>query len=134
MIAPSPILLFDGVCNLCNRLVIFIIRRDKKNRIRFAPLQSPVGKSFLEKHNITGEDINSIVYIEGDNYLLKSSAILHLLKILGGGWNLIYGLIIIPKFFRDFLYDIIARNRYWFFGKSDSCMISSPGFVDRFLS
>ena len=129
----SPILLFDGVCNLCNRLVIFLIRRDKKARIKFAPLQSQTGELYLEKNNLAIDEINSIVYIEGENLFLKSSAILHLFKVLGGVWSMIYLLSIIPKFIRDFFYDSVAKSRYRIFGKADACMVPSAEFADRFL-
>jgi predicted DCC family thiol-disulfide oxidoreductase YuxK len=128
-----PILLFDGVCNLCNRLVIFIIRRDNKARIKFSALQSPGGLSLLQERGLSAEGINSIVFIEGDRYFLKSSAVLHLLKALGGGWSIMYGLIIIPYFIRDFFYNLIAKYRYRIFGISDNCMIPGPEIEDRFL-
>lgn len=133
MTKSSPTLLFDGVCNLCNRVVIFIIRKDKKAKIKFAPLQSPAGEFYLKKHNLSIDVIDSIVYMKEDRLLLKSSAVLHLFKDLGDGWSLIYGLIIMPKFLRDYLYDIIARRRYSIFGKTEKCMVPSPDLADRFI-
>jgi len=130
----GPILLFDGVCNLCNRLVIFIIRRDKEAKIKFAALQSETGKYFLKKCNLSGESIDSIVYIEGTGCFLKSSAVLHLLKSIGGAWSLLQGFIVIPKFIRDFFYDLIAKNRYRIFGKTDTCLVPSQDIAERFLS
>lgn len=132
MIPPGPVLLFDGVCKLCNRLVIFIIRRDKDAKIKFAPLQSPSGVSLLKKTGLSYHDIDSMVFIEGENFFLKSSAILHLFKVLGGGWRLFYGFIIIPEFIRDFFYNIVARHRYRIFGKRETCMIPAPDAEDRF--
>ena len=129
----GPILLFDGVCNLCNRLVIFIIRRDKDARIKFAALQSETGKNFLMQCNLSGESIDSIVYIEGTSCFLKSSAVLHLLKSIGGAWSLLHGFIVIPKFIRDFFYDLVAKNRYRIFGRSEKCMIPSAEIIERFL-
>jgi len=129
----GPILLFDGICKLCNRLVIFVIRRDKDAKIKFTPLQSASGMSLLKKTGLSVHDINSIVFIEGENLFLKSSAVLHIFKALGGGWRLFYGFIIIPKFIRDFLYNIVARHRYRIFGKRETCMIPSPDIEKRFL-
>lgn len=129
----GPILLFDGVCNLCNKLVIFIIHRDSKAKIKFSPLQSPEGLSLLQRRNYSADGINSIVFIEGNRYYLKSSAVLHILKALGGGWSIMYGLIIIPYFIRDFFYDLIAKNRYRIFGISEKCMIPTAEIEDRFL-
>jgi len=129
----GPILLFDGICKLCNRLVIFVIRRDKDAKIKFTPLQSASGMSLLKKTGLSVHDINSIVFIEGENLFLKSSAVLHIFKALGCGWRLFYGFIIIPKFIRDFLYNIVARHRYRIFGKRETCMIPSPDIEKRFL-
>lgn len=129
----GPVLLFDGVCNLCNKLVIFIIRKDRLAKIRFAALQSETGKEILKAHNLPDKDIDSVVYISGHTIFLKSSAVLHLLKDVGNGWNLFFGLIIIPRFIRDFFYDLIARTRYRIFGKKSVCMMPSPEIADRFI-
>ncbi len=129
----GPILLFDGVCNLCNKLVIFIIRRDYRAKIRFSPLQSPAGSSMLHTGGLSAENINSIVFIEGTSYFMKSAAVLHIFKVLGGGWNILFGLIIIPEFIRDFFYDLISKNRYRIFGRTEKCMIPSAEIIERFL-
>lgn len=133
MTEQGPILLFDGICNLCNKLVIFIIRRDKKAKIRFSPLQSPEAASLLKPGSFSVVNMKSIVFIEGTSHTLKSSAILHIFKVLGGGWSILYGLIIIPEFIRDYFYDLIAKNRYRIFGRSENCMIPSDEISDRFL-
>jgi predicted DCC family thiol-disulfide oxidoreductase YuxK len=112
---------------------MFIIRIDRRAKIRFAVLQSESGKSLLEAHNLSEKDINSVVYITNRAIFLKSSAVLHLIKDIGKGWNLFFGLIIIPRFIRDFFYDLIARNRYHIFGKKEVCMRPSPDLVNRFL-
>lgn len=130
----GSILLFDGVCKLCNRLVIFIINRDRHAKIRFAPLQSPSGIVILKKTGLSVYEINSIVFIEGESFFLKSSAVLHIFKTLGGGWRLFYGFIIIPKFIRDYFYNIIARHRYRIFGKRETCMVPVSDIEQRFLS
>jgi predicted DCC family thiol-disulfide oxidoreductase YuxK len=129
----NPILLFDGICNLCNKLVFFIIHQDKKAKIRFSPLQSPEASSLLLRRGLSAASINSMVFIDGDKYFLKSSAVLHLLKIIGGGWSLVYGFIILPEFIRDFFYDVISKSRYRIFGRSDKCMTPSAEIKERFL-
>jgi predicted DCC family thiol-disulfide oxidoreductase YuxK len=129
----NPILLFDGICNLCNKLVIFIIHLDKKAKIKFSPLQSPEATSLLLPRGISAASINSIVFIDGNGYYLKSSAILHLFKVLGGGWSIIYGLIIFPRFIRDYFYDLISKSRYRIFGRSETCMIPPSEIKERFL-
>jgi len=112
------ILLFDGVCNLCSRLVQFITKRDKKAKIRFVSLQSENGQSLLRKFGLPTKDLDSVVYIRGDRYFLKSSAILHMLKELEGIWKLFFAFIIIPRFIRDFVYNMVAKSRYKVFGRS----------------
>jgi predicted DCC family thiol-disulfide oxidoreductase YuxK len=129
----SHILLFDGVCNLCNKLVMFIIRTDRREKIVFAALQSESGKSLMEDCSLTKTNIDSVVYITDRKLFIKSDAILHLLKDIGNGWKLFFGLIIVPHFIRDFLYDLVARSRYRIFGKRDVCMIPSPDIIYRFL-
>ena len=129
----NPILLFDGVCNLCNRLVMFVIRKDKKNRIRFASLQSGAGKALLTKAGLSADSADTVVYVSGDKVFSRSSAVLNLLYDVGGGWKLFYSLIIIPSFIRDFLYNLIAKNRYRIFGRRETCMIPSKDIENRFL-
>ena len=122
MINNENILLFDGFCNLCSRLVNFIIRRDKKTKFLFVSLQSASGQSLLKKFGLPTDDFDSVVYIKSDKYFLKSSAILHILKEMGGIWKLFFIFIIIPRFIRDFIYTIIAKSRYKIFGRHDSCI------------
>lgn len=133
MVKSEYILLFDGVCNLCNRAVQFIIRIDKKERIRFAPIQSIPGQSLLKKSLIDPNVNDSVVYLTGEKVFLKSAAVLHLLKDIGGGWKILYALIIIPEFIRDFFYDLIAKSRYRVFGRRDNCMVPSDEIKWRFL-
>lgn len=120
MINNENILLFDGLCNLCSRLVNFIIKRDKKEKFLFVSLQSANGHSLLKKFGLLTDDFDSVVFIRGDKYFLKSSAIIHILKELGGIWRLFFIFIIIPHFIRDFIYNIIAKRRYKIFGGQDS--------------
>lgn len=126
------ILLFDGICNYCNRWVNFIIRHDKKKKFRFATLQSDAGKRLLKEYNIP-EETESAVLIYNDKSYLKSSTGLHVLYHLGGIYSLAFILIIVPAYIRDFYYDLIARNRYKWWGKRDACMIPSDDVKERFL-
>lgn len=127
------IVLFDGVCNLCNGAVLFIIKRDKKDRFRFAALESDLGKELLARHNIDPSKIDSIVLISGDSAFAKAGAALRIAKYLTGLWPLLYSLVIIPKFIADAMYDFIAKNRYKWFGKKESCMIPTPELKSKFL-
>ncbi len=131
---PDHLILFDGVCNLCNGLVKFIIRRDRQGKIKFSALQSSFGQSFLENFKPDPIKINTVIYVSERRIFYKSLAILHLLKDLGGIWKLSYGFIIIPAFLRDFIYDLIASTRYRIFGKKDSCMIPTDDVKWRFLT
>jgi predicted DCC family thiol-disulfide oxidoreductase YuxK len=133
MVSSKKIILFDGVCNLCNGLVKFIIRRDREGKIRFAHLQSGYAQTLLKEYSLNPDDMDTVVYISDDRYFLKSSAILRLLNDLGKGWRFFYGFKIIPRFIRDFLYDLIAGSRYKIFGRRDSCMAPSPDIAKRFL-
>lgn len=129
----QAIILFDGVCNLCNASVQFILKRDSKAQFRFASLQSEFGKQKLLLYEIDANKCDSVIYIYKDKAFIKSTAALQIAKKLGGGWPLLYGLIIIPRFIRDWVYGFIAKNRYRWFGKKDSCMIPSPELKSRFL-
>jgi predicted DCC family thiol-disulfide oxidoreductase YuxK len=127
------ILLFDGVCNLCNSIVQFTIKRDPKEKFKFASLQSESGQALLKKFGLPTDDFDSFVFIKGDKYFLKSSAGLHVLKELGGVWKLFYVFIIFPRPLRDFVYNIIAKTRYKIFGKRDTCMVPTSRLNQRFL-
>jgi len=132
--SPSDhILLFDGVCNLCNGLVKFVIRNDRQGKIKFAPLQSLTGESLLSGFFPDNEIVDTVIFIVKDKLYFKSTAVLHLLRELGSGWRLFYGLIIIPVPVRDFFYNIIARSRYRIFGKMDTCMVPDQELEARFL-
>ena len=129
----THILLFDGICNLCNRMVQFTIQRDSKGKFKFASLQSESGQALLRKFGLSAPGVDSFVLISNDRYHLRSSAALHVLKELGGIWKLFYVFIIFPKPVRDFVYNIIAKNRYKIFGKRDTCMVPTPELKNRFL-
>ena len=128
------IVLFDGVCNLCNSTVVFIIKRDKKYKFKFAPLQSETGKKIATQFQLPAGNFDSLVYIKESKLLLKSDAVPHILKEIGYPWKILFAFILLPKFLRDAVYDFIAGNRYKFFGKRDSCMVPSAAIAQRFLS
>lgn len=127
-------ILFDGVCNLCNTLVQFVIRHDPAGRFRFAALQSASGQALLSQHGLRTHDFDTFVYIRNGTAHTQSTAGLLVMRDLGGGWQLLYALIIVPRFIRDAVYAAIARNRYRFFGRKDACMIPTPELKSRFLA
>ncbi len=129
----GPILLFDGVCNLCNNSVQFIIRNDKKGRIQFASLQSDKGQALLKKYNLATDTLQSLVLIENGKAYTHSTGALKVARLLDGGWSLLYGFIAIPAFIRNAVYRYIGKNRYRWFGKKDHCMIPTPALKSRFL-
>lgn len=127
------IILFDGVCNLCNDSVKLVIKNDKKDIFRFTALQSEAGVALVTKHGIDTSTTDSIILIDQDSVYAKSSAALKIAKHLSGGYPLLYGFMILPKFIRNWVYDIIAKNRYKWFGRKDSCMIPTPQLKKKFL-
>jgi predicted DCC family thiol-disulfide oxidoreductase YuxK len=127
------IILFDGVCNLCNGAVVFIIKRDKKNVFKFAALQSEIGQELTSKFKIDTSKVDSIILIDGEKHYEKSTAALRIARELSGGYPLLYGFMVLPGFLRNAVYDYIARNRYKWFGKKESCMIPTPELKSRFL-
>ncbi|MFD1735092.1 thiol-disulfide oxidoreductase DCC family protein [Bacillus salitolerans] len=129
----NPIVLFDGVCNLCNGAVQFLLKHDKKEKLRFASLQSPKGQELLQSFHLPTADFNSFVLIKNEKYYVKSNAALQICKELGGLYSLLTILWIIPSPIRNVLYDGIARNRYKWFGKKDQCMLPTPELKKRFL-
>jgi predicted DCC family thiol-disulfide oxidoreductase YuxK len=127
-----PIILFDGVCNLCNNSVQFVIRNDTKEQFRFASLQSSFAQDLI-RENIIKNTFNSFILIENGKVFTKSTAALRVLKLLGGKWKLIYAFILFPPFIRNGVYDIIANNRYRMFGKKELCWIPTPELRKLFL-
>lgn len=127
------IILFDGVCNLCNGAINYVIKRDKKDIFKFAVLQSEIGKELTSKFNIDTSKVDSIILVDGDVHYEKSAAALHIAKHLSGVHPLLYGFMIVPKFLRNSVYDYVARNRYKWFGKKESCMIPTAELKSKFL-
>jgi predicted DCC family thiol-disulfide oxidoreductase YuxK len=129
----QKIILFDGVCNFCNYWVNFAIKRDGKKKLKFTTLQGETAKQLLPKYYINPTSLSSVIFIDKGKAYTQSSAAIRICKYLDGGWKLFYGLMIIPKFIRDFFYNIIARNRYKWFGKKESCMVPTAELRERFL-
>ncbi|MBS1919408.1 MAG: thiol-disulfide oxidoreductase DCC family protein [Bacteroidetes bacterium] len=129
----KSILLFDGVCNLCNHSVQFIIKRDKKKRFLFASLQGKTGQELFSKFNLPLNGFNSFVLIENEKAYTRSTGALKVCKKLKGGWRLLYAFIIVPKFIRDGVYNLIAKKRYKWFGKREKCMVPTQELKERFL-
>jgi len=131
----QPIILFDGVCNLCNGFVQFILNKEQTSVITFAALQSEIGIELLKQYKLPIEQTpSSIIFIENSHAYTESSAILRIAKHLKGAWSLAAYLIIIPKPIRDFIYRVIGKNRYLLFGKSDACWLPTPELQKRFLT
>ena len=128
-----PIILFDGVCNYCNSMVNFIIRQDKQKKFLFAPLQSKSGQELLKKYKMPPAAFDSFVLIDNNKVYLRSSASLNVLKKLPWYWKWTQIFWIVPAFLRDGVYNLIARNRYKWFGKRESCMTPTPEVKARFL-
>ncbi|MBU5266619.1 thiol-disulfide oxidoreductase DCC family protein [Virgibacillus proomii] len=129
----DKIILFDGICNFCDRSVQFILKRDKQEQFLFASLQGDVGQQQLLKKYQIPTNMNSFVLLDGEKYYVKSTAALRICKELVGAWKLLYGLIIIPRPIRDFVYQFIAKHRYQWFGQKKSCRLPSAMTRKRFL-
>lgn len=129
----AGIVLFDGVCNLCNGFVQWLIHRDPTWKFRFGALQSLAAQDLMAGQQVRPMDLGTVLYVRNGKVLARSTAVLHILKDLGGSWSLMYGFIIVPPFLRDAVYRWVARNRYKWFGKRESCMVSTPAQRARFI-
>lgn len=127
------VVLFDGVCNLCNGAVQFIIKRDPSSTFSFASLQSDFGQSTLLKLGLDPTQLHSIIALEDGKFFERSGAALKIASRLAGLWPMMAVFRILPGFFRDWVYDLIAKNRYRMFGKRESCMIPTPEMKERFV-
>jgi predicted DCC family thiol-disulfide oxidoreductase YuxK len=127
------IILFDGVCNLCNYWVDFVIKRDKKDSFRFAALQSEPGQNILNNFNLNPDIVDSFILVEDKNFCIKSTASLKVIKELNSLLKIFYPAIILPKPIRDFIYDLVAKHRYKLFGKKETCRIPSQSELAKFL-
>jgi len=117
----SPLILYDGVCNLCNHSVRFVVKNDKKSVFKITSLQSELGQQVMAKNQLNDTSYSSFILVENGKLFFKSTAALHVIKKLNGPVKLLYIFIIIPPFIRNFVYDIVAKNRYKWFGKTNVC-------------
>lgn len=131
----EPIVLFDGVCNLCNGAVNVLLDLDKRKRLKFASLQSEYAKKLIQFHGLEQkiQGIDSILFWDGKEIYTKSNAILEISGLLGGFWKILRVTYLIPKLIRDLFYDLIAKNRYKLFGKRESCRMPTPELKERIL-
>lgn len=130
----NPVLYFDGVCNLCNRSVQFVIRHDKQKRFLFASLQSVAARKVVDNIKaVYGNIPDSLILFYNHRYYLKSEAALMVARLLGFPLNLLVIFMIVPRFIRDHVYSYVAKNRYRWFGRQEACMIPTPELKDRFL-
>ncbi|MBI1342173.1 MAG: DUF393 domain-containing protein [Terrimonas sp.] len=131
-VLPDNIILFDGVCNLCSGSVQFVIKRDRDHIFRFASLQSGFGQHFLSTHGLSADTFNSfILYQDGKTYLRSTAAIKVFSKLKGWKWTAVF--LYVPSFIRNGIYNLIARNRYHWFGKKESCWLPTPALQEKFL-
>ena len=135
---PNLIVLFDGVCALCDRTVQFLLKRDKQGVLKFAPLQGPTAAAILKRHPEIEDNTRSVIFVQ--NYdtasefiSVRSQAILDCVSTLGGAWRVASGLRIVPLFLRDGFYNFIARKRYRWFGKYDECIVPPAEMKERFM-
>ncbi len=128
-----PVVVFDGVCNLCDATVRFILDRDPAGRFRFAANQSAVGRELLARHGLDPTDLSSVYLIEDGRLWARSTAVLRIVRHLRRPWPLAYGLILVPRPVRDLAYRVVARLRYRLFGRRKACRLPRPGERSRFL-
>jgi len=129
----NAIILFDGECNLCTGSILFIIKRDPKEYFRFATLQTEIGKMILRENNINPHQVDSIILVEKGKVYYRSDAVIKISRRLKGVWSVYYIFIIIPPVIRNFFYDLVARNRYRWFGKQPKCFVPDQKFRNRFI-
>ena len=134
----APLILYDGVCGLCNRLNRFVLARDPSGRFRFAALQSPLAGGILTRHGRDPRDLDTLYLVLGhgrpdERLLWKSDAVLWILRALGGPWRGAGALRVVPRGLRDLGYDLVARTRYGLFGRYDACPLPDPRHRARFL-
>jgi predicted DCC family thiol-disulfide oxidoreductase YuxK len=134
LVNKQAIILFDGVCNLCNKSVQTVIRFDKEKTFQFASLQSNHGKELLRQYGLSDKELSSFVLIQNNKAISRSNAALAVARQLSGPIKLLYGFMIVPQFIRDGVYNLIAKNRYKWFGQQASCMIPTPELKSRFLN
>jgi len=129
----TPVILFDGVCNLCSSTVQFVIKHDKKERFHFASLQSGYGQQVMQQFNLPPATLSSFILFDGEQVFTRSTGALKVARQLNGLWPLLYGFIVIPRFIRDAVYNFIAKNRYRWFGKKEACWLPTLALRARFI-
>jgi len=130
---PSPVLLFDGVCNLCNASVQWVLQHDRAGIFRFAALQSEAGQALLARVDMNAEQFDTVVLVDGDRVFTRSDAALEILQRLGRPWSWLAVLQWLPRGFRNAVYDWVARNRYRWFGRQEKCLLPRKEWASRFL-
>lgn len=131
--AESAVIVFDGVCALCSRWVRFLLRFDHRGRYRFAAMQGTHGRALLEQHGLDPEDPLSFLLLEQGRAWTDTDAIMRVVGGLGGAWRMVTVLRVLPRVWRDGAYRVLARNRYRWFGRHDSCYLPTPAQATRFL-
>lgn len=129
----KAVLIFDGVCNFCNRSINFVMDRDRRGRFLFASSQSEAGSSLLRRFGVDPDSVQSVYLVEGDRIWSKSDAAVQIARRMPFPWSLGYAGVILPRFLRDWLYDGFARNRYRWFGKAESCRLPTEAERAKFL-
>ena len=132
MFQMPDIVIFDGVCNLCARSVQFILRHESEPRFLFSPVQSAAGANVLAAHGFSTSEVDTFVLVSEGKVYTRSTAALRIARHFKGGWRLLGVFWVVPRPLRDILYDLVARNRYSWFGKADSCLIPTPELNARF--
>ena len=132
---PRPVVLYDGVCNLCNGAVNFVLDMDPEERLRFAALQSKAGRALLERSGRSPDDISSIVLVTKDEAYVKSAAVITIAQVLRHPLSFVARLaqLLIPTAIADWTYDLVAGNRYKILGRRDQCRLGDDAFLDRFI-
>lgn len=129
----NPVILFDGVCNLCNSSVLLVIKYDPKKLFRFASIQGDYGQQILKRFHLPPTSLGSFILVDENQIYTQSTGALKVVKRLSGLWPLMYAFIIIPPFIRDIVYNLIAKNRYKWFGKKDNCAVPSAALRELFF-
>ncbi len=127
------VILFDGVCNLCNGAVNWVIKRDTQNKFKFSSLQSEYGKQLINRFQLSSDYLNTIVLLDNDQVYLRSEAVLRILRHLGGIYSIAYIFNVIPSPILNFFYNIVAKYRYRWFGKKDKCMVPDVSVQQKFI-
>ena len=131
---PDPLVLYDGVCNLCAGAVRFVVRHDRAGVFRFASIQSPLGRDLYRRHGFDPETLASFMVISDGRAFVRSDATLEVLRRCGGLWACVAWLRWIPRAIRDPVYDLVARNRYRWFGRAETCLVPTPELRARFIA